>query len=138
MNQSTEIEAIYEQGILKPTKPINLKEKQIVTISINPTESETEHSYIDQIADVCGGRPIIKGTRIPVKVLVNHYLRNESVADILSGFPNLTTAQFYAAISYYYDHQNEIDADIEADELSALMQKFNLEINSDGVLSPKS
>jgi uncharacterized protein (DUF433 family) len=138
MNQLTGIEAIYEQGVLKPTKPINLKEKQVVTISINPTKTQTEHPYIDKISDVCGGRPIIKGTRIPVKVLVNHYQRNESVADILLGFPNLTIAQFYAAISYYYDHQNEIDTDIKADELSALMQKFNLEINSDGVLSPKS
>ncbi|NEQ21613.1 MAG: hypothetical protein F6K28_20830, partial [Microcoleus sp. SIO2G3] len=54
------------------------------------------------------------------------------------GYHQLTAAQFHDALSYYYDNQAEIDADIEADELSALLKQFNLEVNADGVLSPKN
>lgn len=62
----------------------------------------------------------------------------EKVDDILAGFPQLTAAQFYNVLSYYYSYQAEIDADIEADELSALLKQFNFEVNADGVLSPKN
>jgi len=48
----------------------------------------------------------------------------------LAGFPDLTAAQLYDALSYYYTTA-EIDADIEADELSEVLNKFNLEINAD-------
>ncbi len=81
---------------------------------------------------------MVRGTRIPVKVLVGYYRMNDKVTDIMTGFPNLTAAQLYDALSYYYDHQAEIDADMEADELSELLKQFNLQMNADGVLSPKS
>jgi hypothetical protein len=40
------------------------------------------------------------------------------------------------ALSYYYDHQAEIDADMAADELPAILERFSLEIDADGVLHP--
>jgi len=137
MNKSQVIEAIYENGVLKPTQPLNLKQQQVVQISLN-SEFKTDYPHISKTPGICGGRPVIRGTRIPVKVLVNHYRMNEKVTDILAGFPNLTASQFYAALSYYYDHQSEIDADMEADELSSLLKQFNLVVNADGVLSPKN
>ncbi|MCI0691220.1 hypothetical protein L0337_04330 [candidate division KSB1 bacterium] len=36
--------------------------------------------------------------------------------DILRGFPTITAAQFYDALSYYYDHKDEIEEFIEANE----------------------
>jgi len=137
MNETIMVEAIYENGVLKPTQPLSLTEQQVVKISLNP-ETKTDHPYITKTPGICGGRPVVQGTRIPVKVLVNHYRLNEKVDDILAGFPQLTAAQFHDALSYYYDNQAEIDADIEADELSALLKQFNLEVNADGVLSPKN
>lgn len=137
MNETIMVEAIYENGVLKPTQPLSLTEQQVVKISLNP-ETKTVHPHITKTPGICGGRPVVRGTHLPVKVLVNHYRLNEKVDDILAGFPQLTTAQFYDALSYYYDNQAEIDADIEADELSALLKQFNLEVNADGVLSPKN
>jgi len=75
------------------------------------------------------------GDAHPVKVLVGYYRLNYKETEILAGFPDLTAAQLYDALSYY-DHQAEIDADIEA-ELSEVLNKFNLEINADGVLFQK-
>ena len=56
---------------------------------------------------------------------------------ILAGFPQLNLAQFYAALSYYHAHQADIEADLEADELSELLTRFNLDIDVNGVMIPK-
>ncbi len=136
MNQPTIVEAIYENGVLKPTHPLELPEKQVVQVSVNP-EPSLAYPYITRTAEVCGGRPVIQGTRIPVKVLVHHYRTTPNVEAILSGFPQLNLAQFYAALSYYYAHQAEIEADLEADELSELLTRFNLDIDVNGVMIPQ-
>jgi uncharacterized protein (DUF433 family) len=137
MSEPIVVQVVYENGVLKPTQPLSLAEQQVVQISLNP-EATTDHPHITKTPGVCGGRPVVRGTRIPVKVLVGYYRMNDKVTDIMTGFPNLTAAQLYDALSYYYDHQAEIDADMEADELSELLKQFNLQMNADGVLSPKS
>ena len=38
-----------------------------------------------------------------------------SEEEFLAGYPTLTKAQFHAMLAYYYDHQAEIDAEIERD-----------------------
>lgn len=137
MSEPIVVQVVYENGVLKPTQPLSLAEQQVVQISLNP-EATTDHPHITKIPGVCGGRPVVRGTRIPVKVLVGYYRMNDKVTDRITGFPNLTAAQLYNALSYYYNHQAEIDADMEADELSELLKQFNLQMNADGVLSPKS
>ena len=138
MNETILVDAVFENGTLKPTQPLNLSEQQVVKISLNP-ELATTHPYITKTPGICGGRPVVRGTRIPVKVLVNHFLRqNDSIEYILAGFPQLTLAQFYDSLSYYYDHQEEIDADLEADELPAILKQFDLSIDATGRLSRAS
>ena len=43
----------------------------------------TEYRYITRIPGVCGGRPIIKGTRTPVKAIIGYYKLGLSVEEIL-------------------------------------------------------
>ena len=129
------IQVVYENGVLKPMQTLELAEHQVVEIGLQP--KEIDHPYITQTLGICGGRPVIRGTRIPVKVLVQHHRMGDSVDKILAGFPGLTTAQFYDALSYYYDRQVEIDADLAADDLSHLAQRFNLQVGADGTLSPQ-
>jgi uncharacterized protein (DUF433 family) len=136
MKKTTLIEAVYEKGILKPIQFLNLKEKEIVKINIYSSDT-TNHYYISKNPEICGGKAAIKGTRITVKVLVSHYLRGENIQDILAGFPQITPAQFYDALSYYYDNKDEIDEQIKAEELSFLLEKYNLQIDCNGILSPR-
>lgn len=75
--------------------------------------SKGAHPYIEQKRSVCGGRPVIKGTRFPVSSVVIHYRRGLTAEDILRDFPQLTPTQVYGALAYYFDHQDEIDAEIE-------------------------
>ncbi len=114
------IEATYENGILRPTQPLDLADRQIVQISLHPKPTISKHPYVTQTSGVCGGRPVIEGTRTPVKALISYYRMNYTVTEILEGFPGLTAAQLYDALSYYYDHQAEMDADMDADELPAI------------------
>ncbi len=137
MSEPIVVQAVYENGVLKPTQPLGLAAQQVVQISLNAGVA-TNHPHITKSPEVCGGRPVVRGTRIPVKALVGHHRMKDNELDVLAGYPDLTAAQFYDALSYYYDHQAEIDADIDADELPELLKRFNLEINVDGVLSLKS
>lgn len=65
---------------------------------------------------VCGGKPCIAGTRIRVQdVFVWHELQGQSADEIVSRFPQLTMADVYAALSYYWDHRDEIQRDMQAE-----------------------
>ncbi|MFQ6063711.1 MAG: DUF433 domain-containing protein, partial [Methanosarcinales archaeon] len=70
---------------------------------------QTEHPHIIKKEGVCGGSPIIKGTRIAVYDIVGFRKIGMSVEEILEYYPQLTLAQIYDALSYYYDHFNEVE-----------------------------
>ena len=72
--------------------------------------ADTKHPYIDRTAGVCGGEPVIRDTRFPVRSVVVHVLRfGMTVEELVREWPHLNPAQVYDALSYYYDHQEEID-----------------------------
>jgi uncharacterized protein (DUF433 family) len=92
----------------------------------------TEYRYIARIPGVCGGRPIIKGTRTPVKAIVGYYKMGLSVEEILEGLPHLRAAQVYEALSYYHDHQAEIEQDIEDSHAERIIDRYGLTVTADG------
>ncbi|HIC94314.1 MAG TPA: DUF433 domain-containing protein [Anaerolineae bacterium] len=92
----------------------------------------TEYRYITRVPGVCGGRPIIKGTRTPVKAIIGYYKLGFSVEEILEGLPHLTPAQVYEALSYYHDHQAEIEQDIEEGRVERLIERYGLKVTADG------
>jgi len=49
---------------------------------------------------VCNGKPVIKGTRIPVSVILEQLAEGESWDGILSGYPELTREDIHAALDY--------------------------------------
>lgn len=56
---------------------------------------------------------MIRGSRFPVSSIVENHRRGLTVDEILCEFPHLSPAEVYDALSYYYDHQDEIDREIE-------------------------
>ena len=48
----------------------------------------------------CGGSPVIKGTRIPVAVILDHLAAGESWDSILGGFPDLAADDIRSAIEF--------------------------------------
>lgn len=71
------------------------------------------HPYITRRKNYCGGQPIIKGTKFPVRSVVAYVLQQGiTPEELVSIFPYLNLAQIYDALSYYYDHKTEIDRNI--------------------------
>ena len=82
-------------------------------------ESAVANEFISQTPNICGGAPVIAGTRIRVSHVAFRYERErQSPDDIVHAYPHLTLAQVHAALSYYYSHREDIDKEIAAgDEL---------------------
>ena len=58
-----------------------------------------DHPYIVSHKDYCGGSPVIKGTKFPVRSVVNYVLRQGlSPEEIVGEFSHLTLAQVYDAL----------------------------------------
>ena len=74
------------------------------------------YPHVAKTAGVCGGRARVEGTRIRVHNVV--FLHKEGASDekIREAYPDLTPAQIHAALAYYYDNREEIDAELGEDE----------------------
>jgi uncharacterized protein (DUF433 family) len=94
----------------------------------------TEHPYIVRVAGVCGGRPTIKGSRISVCHIAELYKAGDTVEEILHAHPHLKAAAVYDAISYYLDHQQEIEQEIADNRLEALMRKDDFKMDDRGFI----
>jgi len=73
----------------------------------------TEHLYVVTDDQILGGEPIIKGTRTPIRAIVEIYRLGTTPEEIPNRLPHLKLAQIFDALSYYNDHQDEINAYIE-------------------------
>jgi uncharacterized protein (DUF433 family) len=59
--------------------------------------------YIERNPDIMLGKPIIKGTRITVELLMRKLAGGFTVKDLLKSYPNLTKEQILAALEYAAD-----------------------------------
>lgn len=60
-------------------------------------------SLMDRIEinpDVMMGKPVIRGTRIPVELIVRKLSEGATEADLLDAYPRLTIADIRAALAY--------------------------------------
>ncbi len=77
----------------------------------------TEHFYVVTDSEILSGEPIIKGTRTPVRAIVGLWRMGVTPEEIPTHLPHLTLAQVFDALSYYCDHQAEINAHIERNRI---------------------
>ncbi len=72
------------------------------------------YNHIAVAPGIVGGKPHIVGHRISVRdVVVWHEHMGQSADEISSDY-NLTLAEVYAALAYYFDNRKEIDESIAA------------------------
>ena len=77
----------------------------------------TRHRYIVSDDKILGGEPIIRGTRTPVRAIVETWRLGVAAEAIPQSLPHLTLAQVFDALSYYSDHQDEINGFIERNRI---------------------
>ena len=80
--------------------------------------TETEHLYIVRDDRILRGEPIIKGTRTPVRAIVENWRLGYTPEQIVAQLPHLTLASVFDALSYYCDHKAEIDGYIERNRVT--------------------
>lgn len=68
----------------------------------------------------------IKGTRVALDSIIYQFQQGRSPEAIQDAFPALSLSQVYAAIAYYLDHQDELDAYLAHNE--ATEAEFSREI----------
>lgn len=73
----------------------------------------TENRYIVRDTSILGAEPIIRGTRTPVRAIVELWRLGISPDELPTHLPHLTLAQVFDALSYFSDHQDEIAGYIE-------------------------
>ena len=70
------------------------------------------HIWLDE-----RGRAWIDNTNTKViEVVLDKLAHGSSPEEVHEQYPHLSLAQIHAALAYYYDHQAEIDAQIEQDD----------------------
>ena len=80
-----------------------------------PEAIRTEHPHIVRLEGVCGGEPVIDGLRVTVRHVATLHRRGETILDIAEAL-GITEAQVYHALSYFFDHRDEILALIAQEE----------------------
>ncbi|RPH79345.1 MAG: DUF433 domain-containing protein [Nitrospiraceae bacterium] len=82
------------------------------------------HPHITSNPQICGGSPIIEGTRFPVRSVVSYILHHGlSPEELVTRFPHLNLAQIHDALAYYYDNRDEIQQDLDANREQHVRQR---------------
>ena len=71
------------------------------------TAERTEHPHIVRDPEVAAGEPFVTGTKTSVRHIVLMYRAGQEPEEIARTY-HLLLGEVYDAISYYYDHENEI------------------------------
>jgi uncharacterized protein (DUF433 family) len=78
----------------------------------------TEHAHIVRDPRILGGEPIIRGTRTPIRAVVETWRLGVPAEEIPSHLPHLRVADVFHALSFFSDHADEIERHIAANRVS--------------------
>lgn len=83
---------------------------------------KTEHAHIVQVNGVCGGEPVIDGLCVSVRHGVTQHQQGEAIVDIAEAL-GISEAQVFHALSYFFNHRDEIMAIIAREEQVATLHE---------------
>ncbi len=72
--------------------------------------------FIELTPGVLGGKPRVAGHRIRVIDVAIWHEKLGLSADSIASKYDLLLAEVYAALAYYYDHREQLEADLQADD----------------------
>ncbi len=94
--------------------------------------SLSNHAHIQIVQTRSGGQAMIRGTRVPVHTIVGYIRLDETPESITENIlPFLTLAQVHDALSYYYDHQVEIDRELAENTESASVVRLREQLGDE-------
>ncbi len=111
-------------------RPIEELADELLRSYIQPTD----HAYIVRREGFRGGNPILRGSNIPVWLIVAMWRAGDTPEEITDSFPNLEAAPVYDAISYYLDHKQEIESQIEQNRIQRLLAEAGVSLDANGAV----
>jgi uncharacterized protein (DUF433 family) len=96
------------------------------TVSETAPIERTEHPHVVKSADVLGGEPTVDGTRLAVRHILIRYRDLGETPDAIADHFGLTLAQVLDALSYCYDHPEEIAFHQERHKIRNVMRNHGL------------
>lgn len=79
-----------------------------------------DYRNIEKDPSRCGGQPVVGETRVRVAIVLGCYRQGMSVEEIVQQYPPLKPADVHDALAYAYDHLDEIETDLAADDENAV------------------
>ena len=61
-------------------------------------------NYIESNPDILFGKPVIKGTRISVELILEKMGKGSTESDLLAAYPHLTSKQIQACMLFASEH----------------------------------
>ena len=96
------------------------------------TAAKITYAHIVKEPGYCGGKAAIDSTRVRVNNVVWLHKEGHTPAQILEIYPDLSFAQVHAALAYYYDHVDEIEAEFaREDEAEASFEQRKAEVHAE-------
>lgn len=118
---------LTERAAQRAQTPARFVESVLTELMLPP------HPYVEVVESRSGPRPVVKGTRIGVDVIVNYIHAGYSPRDLVNDFfPHLNLAQIYDVLSYYEDHRAGIDAVMEAQTPEVWRQRLTQRLGVPG------
>lgn len=74
--------------------------------------ARTSQTYGERITSdpaIMVGKPVVKGTRIPVERVIQHLADNPEIQDLFEAFPHLTIEDVKACLQYAHDRLRTTD-----------------------------
>lgn len=97
----------------------------------------TEHPHVIKSADVLSGEPTVDGTRLAVRHILVCYRDVGDSPEEIAQMYRLTLAQVHDALSYAFDHSDELEFHIERNKIRNVMRKHDLVMVDRVLLSPE-
>lgn len=86
--------------------------EQSASYAVRKSKSKSQKSFpnIEVVKFTGGTSAVIRGTRVPVHILIGYLLIGETPETIAKEIiPHISLSQVYEAMQYYFVHQAEID-----------------------------
>jgi uncharacterized protein (DUF433 family) len=96
-----------------------------------PIEQNTEHPHIVRTEGIA----TLRGTRLPVRLVAQMHRAGDTVEDILQAYPQLEPAAVHDAISYYLDHRVELEEEIAAHRIEAVLARKGGKLDERGFVT---
>ena len=85
-----------------------------------------DYRNIDKDPALCGGQPVVAGTRVRVGTILTCYRQGMRIEEIVEQYAHLKPADVHDALAYAYDLLDEIEADLAADDEATVKARHGI------------